>query len=47
MSLRILKESDSFGEYSFFTDEPRKESARSLEFTTLLKIKRSDFISLI
>ncbi len=36
----MLKAGDSFGSVSFFTGNPRIISIRSLDFTTLLSIKR-------
>ncbi|KAL4505166.1 hypothetical protein ABPG72_016233 [Tetrahymena utriculariae] len=36
-----------FGAYSFFTNQDRKEMARSLGFSKLLMIRRSDFLQLI
>ncbi|KAL4462587.1 hypothetical protein ABPG74_000417 [Tetrahymena malaccensis] len=36
-----------FGAWSFFTNQDRKEMARSLEFSKLLMIRRSDFLQLI
>ncbi|EAR85802.2 cation channel family protein (macronuclear) [Tetrahymena thermophila SB210] len=46
-SLFTLSTGKFFGEYSFFTGEPRDINFRSLEFTTLLVIKRGDFINLL
>ncbi|KAL4510549.1 hypothetical protein ABPG72_004703 [Tetrahymena utriculariae] len=46
-SLFTLGTGKFFGEYSFFTGESRDINFRSLEFTTLLVIKRGDFISLL
>ncbi|EAS03486.2 cation channel family protein (macronuclear) [Tetrahymena thermophila SB210] len=46
-SLYTLSNGKFFGEYSFFTGEPRDINFRSLEFTTLLVIKRADFINLL
>lgn len=37
----------SFGEIEFFTGEKRKFSAISKDFTTLLKIKRKNFLLLL
>ncbi|KAL4494862.1 hypothetical protein ABPG73_004302 [Tetrahymena malaccensis] len=46
-SLFTLGTGKFFGEYSFFTGESRDINFRSLEFTTLLVIKRGDFINLL
>ncbi|KAL4510548.1 hypothetical protein ABPG72_004702 [Tetrahymena utriculariae] len=46
-SLYTLGKGQFFGEYSFFTGEPRDINIKSLEFTTLLKIKRADLITLL
>ncbi|KAL4463931.1 hypothetical protein ABPG74_005868 [Tetrahymena malaccensis] len=46
-SLYTLGKGQFFGEYSFFTGEPRDINIRSLEFTTLLKIKRADLVTLL
>ncbi|KAL4466997.1 hypothetical protein ABPG74_010594 [Tetrahymena malaccensis] len=46
-SLVTLKQGQSFGELSFFTGMPRSVSIRSKEFTTLLMIKRDNFIELL
>ncbi|KAL4485671.1 hypothetical protein ABPG72_010933 [Tetrahymena utriculariae] len=43
----ILKQGQFFGEGSFFTGSPRRSTFRSLEFTTLLKIDREEFIKII
>ncbi|EAR89662.1 cyclic nucleotide-binding domain protein (macronuclear) [Tetrahymena thermophila SB210] len=45
--LQKLQKGQSFGEISFFTGKPRKFTIRSLEFSTILSIKRSDFIQLL
>ncbi|KAL4480342.1 hypothetical protein ABPG74_020858 [Tetrahymena malaccensis] len=42
-----LKKGESFGAYSFFTGLPRINNIRSNEFTTILKIKRQDFLQLL
>ncbi|EWS74975.1 cation channel family protein (macronuclear) [Tetrahymena thermophila SB210] len=42
-----LKKGESFGAYSFFTGLPRINNIRSNEFTTVLKIKRQDFLQLL
>ena len=36
-----------FGEISFYSDQPRTASARSVDFANLFIIKRQDFIKLI
>ncbi|KAL4510181.1 hypothetical protein ABPG72_010374 [Tetrahymena utriculariae] len=46
-TLVTLKQGQSFGELSFFTGMPRSVSVRSKEFTTLLMIKRENFIELL
>ncbi|KAL4446458.1 hypothetical protein ABPG74_001199 [Tetrahymena malaccensis] len=43
----ILKQGQFFGEGSFFTGNPRRQTFRSLEFTTVLKIEREEFIKII
>ncbi|KAL4466998.1 hypothetical protein ABPG74_010595 [Tetrahymena malaccensis] len=43
----ILSVGQSFGEISFFSGKPRSMSIKSLEFTTLLYIKRIDFLQSI
>ncbi|EAR97549.2 cyclic nucleotide-binding domain protein (macronuclear) [Tetrahymena thermophila SB210] len=43
----ILKQGQFFGEGSFFTGNPRRQTFRSLEFTTLLKIEREEFIKIV
>ncbi|KAL4510182.1 hypothetical protein ABPG72_010375 [Tetrahymena utriculariae] len=43
----VLSVGQSFGEISFFTGKPRCMSIKSLEFTTLLYIKRIDFLQTI
>ena len=46
-SIKSLKYGDIFGTRSFFTDDPRENSIRSKNFSTLLEIKKSDFLSVI
>ncbi|EAR91790.2 cyclic nucleotide-binding domain protein (macronuclear) [Tetrahymena thermophila SB210] len=46
-AITIIKQGDQFGEVSFFTGEQPKMSLKSLNFSKLLKIKRSDFIKVI
>ena len=36
-----------FGELSFFSGLPRKASARSINLSTLYKIKRADFLEIV
>lgn len=45
--LKVLKKGDNFGILSFFTGYHRTQSVRSLEFTTLLMIKRDDFLQIL
>lgn len=45
--LNKLKPGDFFGEVCFFTGSPRLASARSMDFTTLFSIKRSDFENIL
>ena len=45
--MKILGPGSEFGEYSFFTNINEKFCAKSDDFTTLYKIKRSDFLALI
>ncbi|KAL4505998.1 hypothetical protein ABPG72_013759 [Tetrahymena utriculariae] len=42
-----LNKGESFGSHSFFTGLPRINSVRSCEFTTILKIRREDFLQLL
>ncbi|KRX07894.1 Cyclic nucleotide-binding protein [Pseudocohnilembus persalinus] len=46
-NLQILKKGDHFGTISFFTGQPQQFSIRSIQFSSLLMIKRQDFIKLI
>ncbi|KAL4506000.1 hypothetical protein ABPG72_013761 [Tetrahymena utriculariae] len=46
-SIYILKKGQSFGEYTFFTSLPRVQNIRSREFTTVIKISRQDFLTLL
>ncbi|KAL4460643.1 hypothetical protein ABPG73_000178 [Tetrahymena malaccensis] len=43
----ILNQGQFFGEGSFFTGRPRKQTFRSLEFTTLIKIDREGFLKIL
>jgi CRP-like cAMP-binding protein len=42
-----LKKGDSFGDIEFFTGLNNEISAKSMEFTTLLKIDRKEFLELL
>ncbi|KAL4480343.1 hypothetical protein ABPG74_020859 [Tetrahymena malaccensis] len=42
-----LKKGDSFGTFTFFTGLPRQNNVIAKEFTTILMIKRIDFIQLL
>ncbi|EAR93588.2 cation channel family protein (macronuclear) [Tetrahymena thermophila SB210] len=46
-SLFTLKKGESFGAHTFFTGLSRVNNIRSKEFTTVLKIRRQDFLQLI
>ncbi|KAL4489861.1 hypothetical protein ABPG72_010760 [Tetrahymena utriculariae] len=46
-SFYILKNGDSFGELSFFTGQNRSATIRAVDFTTLIKIERQEFIQLL
>lgn len=46
-SLKVFVKGSSFGETSFFTGQARTISIRSVDFTTLLMIKRSDFLNVV
>ena len=45
-SIKFKQKGDVFGEFSFFTQTPRDFSCRSMEFTTVLTIKRSDALKI-
>lgn len=45
--MKELKKGDHFGELSFFTEKPRCASARSMGASSVLTIKKKDFIKLI
>ncbi|EAS04885.3 cation channel family protein (macronuclear) [Tetrahymena thermophila SB210] len=45
--LKQLKKGDNFGAIGFFTGLHRTQSVRSLEFTTLLMIKRDEFLQIL
>ncbi|EWS74973.1 cation channel family protein (macronuclear) [Tetrahymena thermophila SB210] len=47
VQLLKLNKGESFGSHSFFTGLPRINNIRSCEFTTVLKIKRQDFLQLL
>ncbi|EAR93586.2 cation channel family protein (macronuclear) [Tetrahymena thermophila SB210] len=42
-----LSKGESFGSHCFFTGLPRINTVRSCEFTTVLKIRRQDFLQLL
>ncbi|KAL4510860.1 hypothetical protein ABPG73_007938 [Tetrahymena malaccensis] len=42
-----LKNGDSFGELCFFTGQNRSATIRAVDFTTLIKIERQEFIQLL
>ncbi|KAL4484460.1 hypothetical protein ABPG74_019637 [Tetrahymena malaccensis] len=42
-----LKKGDQFGEFSFFSGQQSKMSLKSLNFSKLMKIKRSDFLRVV
>lgn len=42
--IKKLKKNSIFGEYSFFSNNPRNFSAKSLGFTSLLRVKREIFL---
>ncbi|CAD8174031.1 unnamed protein product [Paramecium octaurelia] len=46
-SLKCLYQGDYFGEFSFFTGQPRKATAISRAFTKVFKIKRENFIKIL
>ncbi|KAL4485121.1 hypothetical protein ABPG73_015672 [Tetrahymena malaccensis] len=46
-SLKVFSKGSSFGETSFFTGAPRGISIRSIDFTTLLMIKRQEFLNVV
>lgn len=46
-TLQTLETGLHFGSQSFFTGEPRYYSVKSTEFTTLLMIRRNDFMQLL
>ena len=45
--IRVLRKGESFGMQSFFTGEERKLTARSLEFCSILVLKKDDFLQKI
>lgn len=47
MLIPFHQKGEYFGELSFFTGNPRSASAESLDFSSLISIKRSDFITVI
>lgn len=46
-SLLTIGKGGVFGEVSFFTGKTRSANIRSLEFTSLLVIRREDFLNLV
>ncbi|KAL4489967.1 hypothetical protein ABPG72_010866 [Tetrahymena utriculariae] len=47
LSIKKIVQGDNFGQKSFFTGVKENLSVRSLNFSTLLKIKRSDFVRIL
>lgn len=47
LSLKTLSKGDVFGELGFFTGTHRRASAQSKDFSTMLYIKREDFLRLL
>lgn len=45
--IETLTSGESFGEISFFTGKQRTASVKSKEFTTILLLKRKDFLEVI
>lgn len=45
--IKELKKGDLFGELSFFTEKPRCASAKSIGPSSVLSIKKKDFIKLL
>jgi len=43
----FLQENVWFGEYSFFTNLCRLESAKSVKYTSIIQIEKSSFLKLI
>ncbi|KAL4503088.1 hypothetical protein ABPG72_014317 [Tetrahymena utriculariae] len=46
-TVSILRKGDHFGEFSFFSGQQPKMNLKSLNFSKLIKIKRSDFLRII
>ncbi|KAL4455387.1 hypothetical protein ABPG74_012539 [Tetrahymena malaccensis] len=46
-TVSILRKGDHFGEFSFFSGQQPKMNLKSLNFSKLIKIKRSDFLSIL
>ena len=42
-----LHKGEIFGLFSFFNGEPRKTSVRSKDFSTILEIKKNDFLNIV
>ena len=47
ISLRTLEKGAVFGELSFFTGQPRTASAKSNDFSSMIYIKRDEFLSVL
>ena len=47
MHIRTLKESDYFGEFSFFSNQSERFSVKCLTFSTLIKIDLQDFLEIL
>ena len=47
LRIKLLEANGMFGELSFFSGLSRKVSARSLNLSTLYKITRNDFLSIL
>ncbi|EAS04641.2 cyclic nucleotide-binding domain protein (macronuclear) [Tetrahymena thermophila SB210] len=46
-TVSILRKGDHFGEFSFFSGQQPKMNLKSLSFSKLIKIKRSDFLRIL
>lgn len=46
-SIKVLEKGKSFGEIGFFTGQSRNINIRSIDFSTLLIIKREEFLKLL
>ncbi|KRX00772.1 Cyclic nucleotide-binding protein [Pseudocohnilembus persalinus] len=47
LNIKILEPGQFFGQIGFFTEQEREISAKALDFTTILKINRNDFLYMI